>query len=201
MEEAKDLAIVLRAGSLPAPVTILEERTVGPSLGKDSINKGIIAVAIGGLLVVLFMVIYYRASGLLANLALISNLIIIFGTMAVFHAVLTLPGIAGIVLTIGMAVDANIIIFERMREEIRFGRSPKMVVEEGYKHSFATVWDAHISALIAGLVLFQFGTGPVRGFAVTLNVGIITTLFTTLVMCKWINQWLVNNKKIERFSI
>jgi preprotein translocase subunit SecD len=201
MEEAKDLAIVLRAGSLPAPVTILEERTVGPSLGKDSIGKGLIATAIGGILVVLFMAIYYKASGLLANLALVCNLILIFAAMAVFKAVLTLPGIAGIVLTIGMAVDANILIFERMREEIRLGRTPKMVVEAGYKNALATVIDANITTLIAGLVLFQFGTGPVRGFAVTLNIGILSTLFTALVMCKWINEWIVNNKKIERFSI
>jgi len=200
-EEARDLAIVLRAGSLPAPIVILEERTVGPSLGKDSINKGLLAVGIGGLLVIIFMAAYYRASGLLANLALVLNLIFIFGVMAAFHAVLTLPGIAGIVLTIGMAVDGNIIIFERMREEIRLGRSPKMVVEAGYKNSFWSVFDANITTLIAGAVLFQFGTGPVRGFAVTLCVGIVTTLFTVLVMCKWIMEWLVNNNKIERFSI
>lgn len=201
MEEARDLAIVLRAGSLPAPVVVQEERTVGPSLGKDSVNKGIIAVGIGGVLVIVFMMIYYKATGLLANLALIANLILIFGAMAAFHAVLTLPGIAGIVLTIGMAVDANILIFERMREEIRLGRSPKMVVETGYKHALATVVDANITTLIAGLVLFQFGTGPVRGFAVTLCVGILTTLFTVLVMCKWIMEWVVNTKKVERFSI
>lgn len=200
-EEARDLAIVLRAGSLPAPVTILEERTVGPSLGKDSINKGLLAVGIGGLLVIIFMVGYYRAQGLLANLALVFNLVFIFAVMAVFNAVLTLPGIAGIVLTIGMAVDANIIINERMREEIRLGRTPKMVVEAGYKNSLSSVVDANITTLIAGLVLFQFGTGPVRGFAVTLCVGILTTLFTVLVMCKWIMEWFVNTKKIERFSI
>lgn len=201
MEEARDLAIVLRAGSLPAPVTILEERTVGPSLGKDSIRKGLIATGIGGLFVVLFMILYYRASGLLADLALIANLILLFGIMAIFNAVLTLPGIAGIVLTIGMAVDANILIFERMREEIRLGRAPKMVVEAGYKNALSTVLDANLTTLIAGAVLFQFGTGPVRGFAVTLCVGILTTLFTVLLMCRWIMEWIVSAKDVKRFSI
>ena len=201
MEEARDLAIVLRAGSLPAPVTILEERTVGPSLGKDSINKGLMATGIGGLIVIIFMIFYYRASGLLANLALIANLILIFGIMAIFNAVLTLPGIAGIVLTIGMAVDANILIFERMREEIRLGRAPKMIVEAGYKNALSTVVDANLTTLIAGAVLFQFGTGPVRGFAVTLCVGILTTLFTVLLMCRWIMEWVVNTKDVQQFSI
>ncbi|MBN2299269.1 MAG: protein translocase subunit SecD [Deltaproteobacteria bacterium] len=201
MEEATDLAIILRAGSLPAPVEILEERTVGPSLGRDSINKGFISIMIGGVLVIFFMVIYYRFSGLLADLALVCNIILILGILALFHAVLTLPGIAGIVLTIGMAVDANVIVYERIKEEIRLGRTPKMAVEAGYNNALSTILDANITTLIAAIVLFQFGTGPVRGFAVTLTIGILSSLFTVLFLCKWIMEWLVNEKKIERISI
>jgi preprotein translocase subunit SecD len=200
-QEAKNLAIVLRSGSLLAPVEILEERTVGPSLGKDSVHEGLVACAIGGILVVLFMIIYYKASGMLANIAVALNIMLIVAFMALAGAVLTLPGIAGIVLTIGMAVDANILIFERMREEIRLGRTPKMVVEAGYKHAVSTVVDANVTTLIAGLVLFQFGTGPVKGFAVTLCVGILTTLFTVLVGCKWVLEWFVNSKNVEHISI
>ncbi|HEY9162900.1 MAG TPA: protein translocase subunit SecD [Desulfomonilia bacterium] len=200
-QEAKNLAIVLRSGSLLAPVEILEERTVGPSLGKDSIHQGLVACAIGGVLVIIFMIIYYRASGMLANIAVILNIMLIAAFMSLVGAVLTLPGIAGIVLTIGMAVDANILIFERMREEIRLGRTPKMVVEAGYKHAISTVVDANVTTLIAGLVLFQFGTGPIKGFAVTLCVGILTTLFTVLVGCKWVMEWFVNSKNVSRISI
>jgi preprotein translocase subunit SecD len=200
-QEAKNLAIVLRSGSLLAPVEILEERTVGPSLGKDSIHQGLVACAIGGALIVLFMIIYYRASGMLANIAVILNIMLIVAFMSLVGAVLTLPGIAGVVLTIGMAVDANILIFERMREEIRLGRTPKMVVEAGYKNAVSTVVDANVTTLIAGLVLFQFGTGPIKGFAVTLCVGILTTLFTVLVGCKWVMEWFVNSKNVTRISI
>ncbi len=200
-QEAKNLAIVLRSGSLLAPVEVLEERTVGPSLGKDSIHQGLVACAIGGVLVVLFMIIYYRASGMLANIAVTLNIMLIIAFMALVGAVLTLPGLAGIILTIGMAVDANILIFERMREEIRLGRTPKMVVEAGYKHAVSTVVDANLTTLIAGLVLFQFGTGPIKGFAVTLCFGILTTLFTVLVGCKWVMEWFVNSKNVERISI
>jgi preprotein translocase subunit SecD len=200
-EEARDLAIVLRAGALPAPVDIMEERTVGPSLGKDSIRMGVNASLVGGLLVVLFMVIYYKWSGSLADFALIGNIVIIVGVMALFGAVLTLPGIAGMGLTIGIAVDANILVFERIREELRLGRTPKMAIEAGYKNALSAILDANITTLIAALVLFQFGTGPVKGFAVTLSVGILATLFTALVLCKWIMEWMVNNRKIERISI
>ncbi len=199
--EAKDLAIVLRAGALPAPVDILEERTVGPSLGKDSINMGIHAALVGGLLVIIFMVIYYRWSGSLADFALIWNIIIVVGVMAIFGAVLTLPGIAGMGLTIGIAVDANILVFERIREELRLGRTPKMAIEAGYNNALSAILDANITTLIAALVLFQFGTGPIKGFAVTLSVGILATLFTALVFCRWIMEWMVNNRKIERISI
>lgn len=200
-QEAKDLAIVLRAGSLPAPIDILEERTVGPSLGKDSIEKGVQAALIGGLLVVIFMIIYYRWSGSLADFALIWNIVIIVGVMAIFGAVLTLPGIAGMGLTIGIAVDANILVFERIREELRLGRTTKMAIEAGYKNAFSAILDANVSTLIAALVLFQFGTGPVKGFAVTLSVGILATLFTSLVLCRWILEWMVNYRKLERISI
>jgi preprotein translocase subunit SecD len=201
MEDASDLAIVLRAGALPAPVEILEERTVGPSLGLDSIHKGFISIVIGGILVIIFMVVYYRFSGLLADLALVCNIILILGILAIFHAVLTLPGIAGIVLTIGMAVDANVIVYERIKEETRLGRTPKMAVEAGYKNALSTILDANITTLIAAVVLFQFGTGPIRGFAVTLSIGILSSLFTVLILCRWIMEWLVNKKKIERISI
>jgi preprotein translocase subunit SecD len=200
-EEARDLAIVLRAGALPAPVVILEERVVGPSLGDDSIRMGITACIVGALLVVTFMVVYYKFSGMLANLALIGNIILLTAVMAAFHATLTLPGIAGIVLTIGMAVDANVLIFERIREEIRLGRTAKMAIEAGYKNALSTVVDSNLTTLIAGVILFQFGTGPIKGFAVTLSVGILTSMFTALVVCKWIQEWLVNVRKIERISI
>ena len=200
-QEAKDLAIVLRAGALPAPVDILEERIVGPSMGDDSIRMGIMACIVGALLVIVFMIVYYKLSGMLANLALIGNIVLLTAIMAAFHATLTLPGIAGIVLTIGMAVDANVLIFERIREEIRLGRTAKMAIETGYKNAMSSVVDSNITTLIAGLILFQFGTGPIKGFAVTLSVGILTSMFTALVVTKWIQEWLVNAKKIERISI
>jgi preprotein translocase subunit SecD len=201
MEEATDLAIVLRAGSLPAPVNIIEERTVGPSLGEDSIHMGILSALIGGLLVVIFMLVYYKWSGLLANFALICNVVLVIGIMAILKAVLTLPGIAGIVLTIGMAVDANILVFERIREELRLGRTTKMAIEAGYKNAFSAIFDSNVTTLIAGAVLFQFGTGPVKGFAVTLSVGILCSMFTALVLGRWIFDWMVINKKVERISI
>jgi len=200
-QEAKDLAIVLRAGALPAPVEILEERVVGPSMGEDSIRMGIIACLVGGLLVIVFMAVYYKFSGMLANLAVVANIVLLAGIMAAFHATLTLPGIAGIVLTIGMAVDANVLVFERIREEIRLGRTAKMAIEAGYNNAMSSVVDSNLTTLIAGLILFQFGTGPIKGFAVTLCVGILTSMFTALTVCRWIQEWLVNNRKIERISI
>lgn len=201
MEEASDLAIILRAGSLPAPVNILEERTVGPSLGRDSIQKGIIACAIGGILVILFMIIYYKFSGVIADLALVFNIILIIGILAIFGSVLTLPGIAGIVLTIGMAVDANVLVYERIKEELRLGRTATMAIEAGYHNALSAIVDSNVTTLIAAVVLFQFGTGPVRGFAVTLSVGIISSMFTALILCKWIQEWLVNYRKVERISV
>jgi len=201
MDEAKDLAIVLRAGALPAPVTILEERTVGPSLGQDSIDKGLWSTVIGGLLVVLFMMVYYKLSGLVANFALLLNVIILFGTLAAFRATLTLPGIAGIVLVIGMAVDANVLIFERIREEMRTGKTPRAAIEAGYGKAFLTILDSNVTTLIAALFLFGFGTGPVKGFAVTLTIGIVASMFTAIFVTRIIFDYFVWNRKIQTISV
>ncbi|MFO7554593.1 MAG: protein translocase subunit SecD [Desulfobacterales bacterium] len=201
MEEARDLAIALRAGALPAPVRILEERTVGPSLGTDSIRKGLISMCVGGLLVVLFMIVYYRGAGLIADLALILNILLIAGALAGFQATLTLPGIAGIILTIGMAVDANVLIFERIREEIHIGKTPRAAVEAGYERATLTILDANVTTLIAALVLFQFGTGPVKGFAVTLSLGVISSLFTALILTRMVFDYYLTKRKIKQLSI
>ena len=179
-DEATDLAIVLRAGALPAPVQVLEERTVGPSLGADSIRQGIIAILASTALVCVFMLVYYRVSGLIADVALGLNLLLLMATMAGFHATLTLPGIAGIALTIGMAVDTNILIFERIREELRAGKTVRGAIDAGFARAFKTVIDTHVTVLVSGLILFQFGTGPVKGFAVTLMIGIAVSLFTAV---------------------
>ncbi len=200
-EEARDLAIVLRAGSLPAPVKILEQRTVGPSLGQDSIDKGIFSTIIGTLLVAIFMVLYYRLSGFVANMALVLNIVILLGAMALFDATLTLPGIAGIVLTIGMAVDANVLIFERTREELRLGKTPRAAVEAGYARAFITILDSNVTTLIAAVFLFQFGTGPVKGFAVTLSLGIIASMFTAIFVTRIIFDYVTWNRKIKTLSI
>ena len=200
-EEAHDLAIVLRAGALPAPVQILEERTVGPSLGRDSIQKGIVSMCVGGMLVLLFIGIYYKGAGMIANIALFLNIILIAAALAAFQATLTLPGIAGIILTIGMAVDANVIIFERIREEVRLGKTPRAAVDAGYARATRTILDANITTLIAALVLFQFGTGPVKGFAVTLSIGIFASLFTAIIVARMIFDYLVFQRRITRLSI
>jgi preprotein translocase subunit SecD len=201
LDEAKDLAIVLRAGALPAPVNILEERTVGPSLGADSIRKGLISMLIGGVLVVLFMIVYYKGAGIIADLALILNIILIAGGLAAASATLTLPGIAGIILTIGMAVDANVIIFERIREELALGRTARAAVEAGYNRATLTILDANVTTLIAAVVLFQFGTGPVKGFAVTLSLGVIASLFTALVLSRLIFDYILGGRKLKTLSI
>jgi preprotein translocase subunit SecD len=200
-EEANDLAIALRAGALPAPVHILEERTVGPSLGSDSIRMGLISMCIGGILVVAFMLIYYKGSGLVADLALVLNILLIAGGLAGFQATLTLPGIAGIILTIGMAVDANVLIFERIREELILGKTPRAAVDSGYDRATLTILDANVTTLIAALVLFQFGTGPVKGFAVTLSLGVIASLITALILTRLIFDYFLINRKIRRLSI
>jgi preprotein translocase subunit SecD len=179
-EEASDLAIVLRTGALQAPVQVLEERTVGPSLGADSIRKGVISTAAGALAVFIFMLIYYRLSGAIADLALLLNLAILLAAMAWFQATLTLPGIAGIVLTIGMAVDTNILIFERIREEFRLGKTVRSAIDAGFQRAFTTVIDTHVTVVVSGIILYQFGTGPVKGFAVTLMIGIVASLFTAV---------------------
>jgi len=200
-EEARDLAIVLRAGALPAPVKILEQVTIGPSLGQDSIEKGILSVLIGFSLVVVFMIFYYKWSGMVANTALFLNVILILGTLALFKATLTLPGLAGIVLTIGMAVDANVLIFERTREEMRAGKTPRASIEAGYGKAFLTILDTHVTTLIAALFLFQFGTGPVKGFAVTLSIGLVFSIFTAVFVTRIIFDYFVWNKKIKAISI
>ncbi len=200
-EEAHDLAIVLRAGSLPAPVEILEERTVGPSLGKDSIEKGLKSIMIGGLIVVIFMVVYYKLSGIVANLALVLNILFMMAALAAFKATLTLPGIAGIVLTIGMAVDANVLIFERIREELALGKTVRAAVDSGYSKAFLTILDANITTLIAAIVLFQFGTGPIKGFAVTLSLGIIASMFTAIIVTRVIFDLVLQNRRVTKLSI
>jgi len=179
-EEANDLALVLRAGALPAGLTYLEERTVGPSLGLDSIRKGVTASIAGALFVFAAVVFYYRLAGLNAVLALLLNAILLLGAMALFNATLTLPGIAGFILTIGMAVDSNVLIFERIREELRAGRAPKTAIENGFSKAFATIIDTHLTVIISAVFLFQFGTGPVKGFAVTLILGLLVSVFTAV---------------------
>jgi preprotein translocase subunit SecD len=201
MDEARDLAIVLRAGALPAPVTILEERTVGPSLGQDSIIQGMWSSIIAGILVALFMICYYRVSGFISAIALAMNLILLLATMIAFKATLTLPGIAGIVLTIGMAVDANVLILERAREELRTGKTPRAAVDAGYAKAFLTIVDTHVTGFIAALFLFGFGTGPIKGFAVTLIIGIILSLYTSIFVTRIITDYLIWNRKISHLSI
>ncbi|MDD5019017.1 MAG: protein translocase subunit SecD [Candidatus Omnitrophica bacterium] len=185
-DEAKDLAIVLRSGALPAPLVIEEERTVGPQLGQDSIHKGLMACLIGAALVFLFMLFYYGATGLIANAALLLNILIILGGLGLFHATLTLPGIAGIILTIGMAVDANVLINERIRDEMKSGRPLRTAVANGYDKAFSAIFDSNATTLIAAFFLFQFGTGPIRGFAVTLTIGLLASLFTAIVVTRFI---------------
>jgi len=201
MQEAKDLALVLRAGALPAPVKILEERTVGPSLGKDSIRQGFKSMLVGGVIVVLFMAVYYGISGLIADLALFLNIVFIMAGLAFFGATLTLPGIAGVILTIGMAVDANVLIFERIREELRQGKTPRAAIDTGYGKAFITILDANVTTLIAALVLFQFGTGPVKGFAVTLSIGILASMFTAIYITRIVFDYLYVVRGIKKISI
>ncbi len=200
-QEAHDLAIVLRAGALPAPVKIIEERTVGPSLGHDSIRMGLMSMLVGGILVILFMVVYYKLAGLVADFVLLLNILLIAAGLAAFQATLTLPGIAGIILTIGMAVDANVIIYERIREEMRLGKTPRASIQAGFDRAGLTVLDANVTTLIAALVLFQFGTGPVKGFAVTLSLGVLASLFTALVISRFIFDYLYVTRRMRTLSI
>ncbi len=184
IKEARDLAIVLRAGALPAPVEILEERTVGPSLGSDSIRQGVISFVVGASLVIMFMLVYYRGAGILADVALLFHILFLLAILAAFKAVLTMPGIAGIVLIAGMAVDANVLINERIREELRGGRTPRSAVEAGFQHAMPAIIDTNVTTFLSGVILFQFGTGPIKGFAVTLCIGILTTVVTAVYMTR-----------------
>ncbi|HXE97321.1 MAG TPA: protein translocase subunit SecD [Dongiaceae bacterium] len=200
-KSAADLAIVLRAGALPAPVAIIQNVTVGPSLGQDSINKGLFAGLIGVLLVVIFMAVYYKLSGMIANLGMVLNILYLMGALAALGATLTLPGIAAIVLLVGMSVDSNVIIFERIREELKLGKSPKAALDSGYDKAFLTIMDSHITTLITAAVLFQFGTGPVKGFAVSLSLGVIINLFTSLIGTKVTFDLFLHKGKVKKMSI
>ena len=199
--EAKDIANVLRAGELPAPVYIVEERTVGPSLGSDSIDSGRFAMLVGFIFVLIFMILYYKSSGMIANFALILNLLIVIAILAAINATLTLPGIAGLILTIGMAVDANVIIFERIREELDVGKTVRAAIDSGYKRAFVTILDANITTLVAAFVLAWIGSGPIKGFAVTLSTGIICSMFTAVFVTRTIFIILSSNKPLKKLSI
>ncbi len=200
-DEANELAIVLRAGALPAPVKIIEERTVGPSLGQDSIRQGMISILISALVVVLFMIYYYRVSGVIADIALILNVILVFAVLSLLRATLTLPGIAGLVLSMGMAVDANILIHERIKEELRWGKTIRAAIDQGYHRAFTTIIDSNLTTVIAALFLYQFGTGPVKGFAVTLFWGIVANIFTAVFVTRFIFDYLTLKVKVKRLSI
>ncbi len=200
-QEARNLALLLRAGALAAPVDIVEERTVGPSLGQDNIDKGLMSVVVGFGLVLILMAVYYKAFGLIANVALAFNLVVIVAVLSLLQATLTLPGIAGIVLTVGMAVDANVLIFERIKEELKIGNTPQSSVFTGYEKAFVTILDANITTLLVALVLFGFGTGPVKGFAVTLSIGILVSLFTAIWGTRMMVNWVYGNRHVEKLSI
>ncbi|MEW8028117.1 MAG: protein translocase subunit SecD [Candidatus Thiodiazotropha sp.] len=200
-EEARDLALLLRAGALAAPIEIVEERTIGPSLGQDSIDQGFKSVMIGLTLVMIFMAVYYRIFGLVADMALVMNLVLIVAILSMLQATLTLPGIAGIVLTVGMAVDANVLIFQRIREEIANGNSPQASIQAGYEKAFSTIIDANITTLIAAVVLFSFGTGPIKGFAVTLAIGICTSMFTAIIGTRAVVNLIYGRKRVKTLAI
>ena len=200
-DEAKDLAIMLRAGSLAAPMDFIEERTVGPSLGAENIKQGFYAAALGFVLVVVFMGLYYKIFGVIADLAVFMNLVLTVALLSLIQATLTLPGIAGIVLTLGMGVDANVLINERVREEVRNGNSPQASIDAGYRHAFATIIDAHVTVLIAAFMLFLFGTGPVKGFAVTLTLGILTSLFTAIMGTRSIVNGVYGGRRLEKLPV
>jgi preprotein translocase subunit SecD len=200
-KEAADLSIVLRAGSLPAPVDIIQNVTVGPSLGQDSINKGLSAGLVGIALVIIFMTVYYKAAGLVANMGMVLNIIYLMGALAALGATLTLPGIAAIVLLIGMSVDSNVLIFERIREEMKLGKTAQASLDAGYDKAFLTIIDSHVTTLITAAVLFQFGTGPVKGFAVSLSLGIIINLFTSLLATKVVFDIILSRFRVKRLSI
>ena len=201
IRDARDLAIILRAGALPAPVTIAEERTVGPTLGHDSIEQGLASFLIGAAAVIAFMAVYYRGAGLIADLALIGNISFLIACLAAFEATLTLPGIAGIVLTLGMAVDANVLIIERIREELRNGKTARAAVEAGYERALPAILDSNLTTFLSGLILFQFGSGPVRGFAVTLCMGIVTSVFAAVFCTRTLYDFLLQGRWIRNLSV
>jgi len=201
IEEAKDLENVLKSGALPSRLESIEERTVGPSLGKDSIQKGQYSMLLGLVIVIVFMVIYYRFSGIVADLALILNILFVMAVLAAFHATLTLPGIAGIILTIGMAVDANVLIFERIREELRTGKTIRAAIDAGYGRAFTTILDANLTTFLTALVLYQFGTGPIQGFAVTLSIGIVASMFTAIVVTRFVFDYVTSKWEVKKLSI
>lgn len=200
-DESTKLALLLRAGALAAPIHIIEERTVGPSLGKENIDKGIESVVFGLLVIVVFMVFWYRGFGMLANIALVANVVLIVAILSLFQATLTLPGIAGIVLTVGMAVDANVLIYERIREELNLGNTPQASIHAGYEKAWSTILDSNVTTLIAAMVLFTFGTGPIKGFATTLSIGIATSMFTAIMGTRAIVNLIVGGKRITKVSI
>ena len=200
-QEARNLSLLLRAGALAAPVDIVEERTVGPSLGQDHIDKGMLSFVVGFALVVLFMAVYYRLFGMIANLALAFNVVIVVAILSMLQATLTLPGIAGIILTVGMSVDANVLIFERIKEEIRNGVTPQAAIFIGYDKAFATILDSHFTNLVVAVVLFAFGTGSVKGFAVTLIIGILSSMFTAITGTRMVINWTYGNRRVEKLSI
>ncbi len=201
VNESQTLALLLRAGALAAPIRIIEERTIGPSLGQDNIDQGTLSVAIGMMMVVVFMAVWYRGFGMVANVALIMNLVLIVAVLSLLQATLTLPGIAGIVLTVGMAVDANVLIFERIREELRNGNTPQSSIQAGYEKALSTIADANITTLIAAVVLYIFGTGPIKGFAITLSIGIVTSMFTAIMGTRAIINLIVGGRRIKKLSI
>jgi preprotein translocase subunit SecD len=198
---AQDLANVLRHGALPAPLKLIEERTVGPSLGRDSIYSGSLSFVVGSTLVFIFMALYYRGGGLITDLGLLLNVLLLLGAYAAFGFTLTLPGIAGIVLTVGMSVDANILILERMREELRLGKSARGAIEAGYDRAWSAILDSNITLFLSGVIMFQFGTGPIRGFAVTLCLGIVTTLITSVFATRVVYDWRVSGKRLATLSV
>jgi preprotein translocase subunit SecD len=201
-QQSKDLSMILRSGALPAGINYLEERTVGPSLGADSIKAGVRAAIYGMMAVLIFMLVYYRGAGINADIALILNLIILLGFMGYFEAVLTLPGIAGVILTVGMGVDSNVLIFERIREELRNGKTPPSAVDQGFSHAWITIVDTHVTTIVSAAILFIFGTGPVRGFATTLVFGLLANLFTAVFVSRMIFDWILSRKKVgEALSI
>ncbi|MCP4089247.1 MAG: protein translocase subunit SecD, partial [Gammaproteobacteria bacterium] len=200
--EAHNLALLLRAGALTAPIQIVEERTIGPSLGQENIDLGMLSIQIGMGMVLLFMLVYYKLFGMVANVALVTNLVLIVAVMSLIPgATLTLPGIAGIVLTVGMAVDANVLIFERIREELRGGASPQKAIHNGYDKALSTIADANITTLVAAIILFAVGTGPIKGFAVTLSIGILTSMFTAIMGSRAIINLVYGGKNVKTLSI